>query len=214
MTVKRVNHLEPTTWVNSALHPSGVAKSSTSFGWGKGENVTSVGWQVTLCDPIWYVSSRSGDGRLACKLLYPSLLFYPYSRPMFTTREPCLCFLFIERQSGLHLYLYCEAVMFAWRQATAEAICRRIGVFGEAESTDGKAFTGREFDDLNTDDQAKAVRNSRLFARVEPAHKSKIVEYLQADGEISAMVRWQDKCVLFPDERRTHRVDNDITERR
>jgi len=25
--------------------------SSTSFGWGKGENVTSVGWQVTLCDP-------------------------------------------------------------------------------------------------------------------------------------------------------------------
>jgi len=104
--------------------------------------------------------------------------------------------------------------MFAWRQATAEAICRRIGVFGEAESTDGKAFTGREFDDLNTDDQAKAVRNSRLFARVEPAHKSKIVEYLQADGEISAMVRWQDKCVLFPDERRTHRVDNDITERR
>ena len=33
------------------------------------------------------------------------------------------------------------------------------------------------------------MRNARLFARVEPAHKSKIVEYLQADGEISAMVR-------------------------
>ena len=45
------------------LHPSGVAKSSTSFGWGKGGNVTSAGWKVTLCDPIWYVSSRSGDGR-------------------------------------------------------------------------------------------------------------------------------------------------------
>jgi len=25
-----------------------VAKSNTSFGWGKGGNVTSVGWQVTL----------------------------------------------------------------------------------------------------------------------------------------------------------------------
>ena len=79
--------------------------------------------------------------------------------------------------------------MFACWQATAEAICRRIGVFSESESTEGKAFTGREFDDLAPGDQAKAVRNSRLFARVEPAHKSKIVEYLQADGEISAMVR-------------------------
>ena len=46
--------------VNSALHPSGVAKSSTSFGWGKGGKVTSAGWQVTLCDLIWHVVSRSG----------------------------------------------------------------------------------------------------------------------------------------------------------
>ena len=44
----------------SALHPSGVAKWITSFGCGKGRNVTSDGWQVTLCDPMWYVSSRSG----------------------------------------------------------------------------------------------------------------------------------------------------------
>ena len=49
-----------TTQVNSALHPSGVAKSSTSFGLGKGEKVTSAGWQVTLCDLIWHVISRSG----------------------------------------------------------------------------------------------------------------------------------------------------------
>ena len=46
---------------NSALHPSGVAKSSTSFGWGKGGKVTTVGWQVTLCDPIWHVISGSGE---------------------------------------------------------------------------------------------------------------------------------------------------------
>ena len=60
---------------HSALHPSGVAKSSTSFGWGKGGNVTSAGWQVTLCDPIWYVSSRSGVGGPACKLLYAYFTF-------------------------------------------------------------------------------------------------------------------------------------------
>jgi len=43
-----------------SLHPSGVAKSSTSFGWDSGGKVTSAGWQVTLCDPIWHVRSRSG----------------------------------------------------------------------------------------------------------------------------------------------------------
>jgi len=49
-----------TTQVNSALHPSRVAKSITSFGWGKGGKVTSAEWQVTLCDLIWHVISRSG----------------------------------------------------------------------------------------------------------------------------------------------------------
>ena len=49
-----------TLQVNSALHPSGVAKSSTRFGWGKGGKVIFAGWQVTLCDLIWHVISRSG----------------------------------------------------------------------------------------------------------------------------------------------------------
>uniref|UniRef100_H2ZLD4 Calcium-transporting ATPase n=1 Tax=Ciona savignyi TaxID=51511 RepID=H2ZLD4_CIOSA len=65
-------------------------------------------------------------------------------------------------------------------KATAEAICRRIGVFGEDEDT-------TEFDDLSVAEQAKACLRARLFARVEPAHKSKIVEYLQANGDVTAM---------------------------
>ena len=73
-------------------------------------------------------------------------------------------------------------------QATAEAICRRIGVFGENESTEGMSFTGREFDELSPEEQRQAVNKARLFARVEPAHKSKIVDILQGEGEISAMV--------------------------
>jgi Ca2+ transporting ATPase len=50
------------------------------------------------------------------------------------------------------------------------------------------SYTGREFDELTPEDQRAAVMRSRLFARVEPTHKSKIVEYLQGEGEISAMV--------------------------
>lgn len=70
---------------------------------------------------------------------------------------------------------------------TAIAICRRIGVFGEHEETEGMAYTGREFDDLNPDQQFNACLNARLFARVEPAHKSKIVGYLQSNGDVTAM---------------------------
>merc|ERR1719374_122892 len=70
---------------------------------------------------------------------------------------------------------------------TAEAICRRIGIFAEDERTDGMAFSGREVDDLSPADQKSAVANSRMYARVEPFHKSKIVEYLQTMKEITAM---------------------------
>jgi len=50
--------------LDSALHPSGVAffnEVPASFGWDKRGNVTSAGWQVTPCDPVWHVSSRSGE---------------------------------------------------------------------------------------------------------------------------------------------------------
>ena len=52
--------------------------SSTSFGWGKGGNVTSAGWQVTLRDPMWHVSSGSGVAtvRTAIHLLLTYLLTY------------------------------------------------------------------------------------------------------------------------------------------
>jgi len=72
-------------------------------------------------------------------------------------------------------------------KATAEAICKKIGIFAPNESTEGKAFTGREFDDLTTAQQKEACLQARLFARVEPSHKSKIVEYLQKNGDVTAM---------------------------
>jgi len=72
-------------------------------------------------------------------------------------------------------------------KATAEAICRRIGVFTEEEDTTGLSYSGREFDDLSHGEQKSACARARLFSRVEPAHKSKIIEYLQSMGEISAM---------------------------
>jgi len=56
--------------------PPGSLNRVPGFGWGKGGNVTSAGWQVTLCDPIRHVSSRSGVAtmRTAIHLLLTYLL--------------------------------------------------------------------------------------------------------------------------------------------
>jgi len=72
-------------------------------------------------------------------------------------------------------------------KGTAIAICRRIGIFSEDEDVTGRAYTGREFDDLPDGDKPSAVRRACCYARVEPAHKSKIVEFLQGMDEITAM---------------------------
>merc|ERR1712141_743046 len=70
---------------------------------------------------------------------------------------------------------------------TAEAISKRIGIFEDSECTDGLAYSGREFDDLSVSEQRAAVSKAKMFARVEPFHKSKIVEYLQSMKEVTAM---------------------------
>ncbi|XP_038132725.1 sarcoplasmic/endoplasmic reticulum calcium ATPase 1 isoform X2 [Cyprinodon tularosa] len=72
-------------------------------------------------------------------------------------------------------------------KGTAIAICRRIGIFKEDEDVTGKAYTGREFDDLPVSEQSEAVLRAHCFARVEPSHKSKIVEFLQGHDDITAM---------------------------
>lgn len=70
---------------------------------------------------------------------------------------------------------------------TAETICRQIGVFGEYEDLKGKSYTGREFDQLSESQQLEAAKRASLFSRVEPSHKSKLVDLLQSAGEVVAM---------------------------
>lgn len=72
-------------------------------------------------------------------------------------------------------------------KATAETICRQIGVFGAAESLEGKSYTGREFDSLTPSEQLSIVKRASLFSRTEPIHKSRLVDLLQSLGHVVAM---------------------------
>lgn len=87
------------------------------------------------------------------------------------------------RQAGIRVIM-----ITGDNKGTAVAICRRIGILSEDDDIEHMAFTGREFDELSPADQLDAVKRARCFARVEPSHKSKIVEFLQGFDEITAMV--------------------------
>uniref|UniRef100_A0A8C4EXY2 Calcium-transporting ATPase n=1 Tax=Dicentrarchus labrax TaxID=13489 RepID=A0A8C4EXY2_DICLA len=86
------------------------------------------------------------------------------------------------RQAGIRVIM-----ITGDNKGTAVAICRRIGILNEEDDVESMAFTGREFDELSPYAQREAVTHARCFARVEPSHKSKIVEFLQGFDEITAM---------------------------
>uniref|UniRef100_A0A3B3CQY3 Calcium-transporting ATPase n=1 Tax=Oryzias melastigma TaxID=30732 RepID=A0A3B3CQY3_ORYME len=86
------------------------------------------------------------------------------------------------RQAGIRVIM-----ITGDNKGTAVAICRRIGILTEDDDVEHMAYTGREFDELSPYAQREAVTRARCFARVEPSHKSKIVEFLQGFDEITAM---------------------------
>ena len=61
---------QPTGSTQPCIPPGSLNRVPASAG-SKGWNVTSAGWQVTLCDPICCVSSSSGVATSVSKLLYP-----------------------------------------------------------------------------------------------------------------------------------------------
>ena len=66
---------------------------------------------------------------------------------------------------------------------TARAIAVRLGLIEE----DARVITGRELRGMSESDLRAAVRDVRVYARVEPEQKLALVNALQEDGEIVAM---------------------------
>ena len=66
---------------------------------------------------------------------------------------------------------------------TACAVAKKLGIL-EEKST---AVTGSQLDSMSDDELQKKIENCRVFARVSPEHKVRIVKAFRARGEIVAM---------------------------
>lgn len=68
-------------------------------------------------------------------------------------------------------------------KTTAVAIAKQLGILEEGE----EAITGSELEEMSQEELIKRVENIRVYARVSPEHKVRIVKAWQAHGEIVAM---------------------------
>ncbi len=66
--------------------------------------------------------------------------------------------------------------------STAEGVGAELGLLNG-----GRVVTGAEIDACDDDELAGLLREHRVFARVTPAHKVRIVQVLQRDGHVVAM---------------------------
>jgi len=60
---------KPTRSTQPCNPPGSLYRVPALIGWGKSGNVISAGWQLTLCDAIWHVSSRSSEACLRTVIL-------------------------------------------------------------------------------------------------------------------------------------------------
>ena len=67
--------------------------------------------------------------------------------------------------------------------ATADAIAQKLGILEKG----CRSVTGAELDRMGSDELLANIRSIRVFARVSPEHKVRIVKALQEKGEVVAM---------------------------
>lgn len=84
---------------------------------------------------------------------------------------------------------------------TACATAKKLGIL----SRSGECLTGAQIDKMGENEFAQAVRTCRVYARVTPEHKVRIVKALRAHGEIVAMTGDGGKRRARPQGRR-HRL--------
>ncbi len=123
------------------------------------------------------VPADYGDGDLADGLVLIGLvgMIDPLREETKTAIETC-------RDAGIR-----TVMITGDQQATAAEIGRQLGLDRGADGRPLKAVHGRELAGLDADGWKAVTAEAGVFARVSPEHKLRIVEALQARGEVVAM---------------------------
>lgn len=82
------------------------------------------------------------------------------------------------RRAGIRV-----AMITGDHQLTARAVAREMGIAGR----DGRALTGEELERMSDDELARVAGDVRVYARVSPRHKLRIVRALKQNGHVVAM---------------------------
>lgn len=70
---------------------------------------------------------------------------------------------------------------------TAKEIARQIGMWTDDRDTDANIITGIEFEQLDDSELRRRVGDLKIIARARPMDKKRLVEALQANGEVVAV---------------------------
>ncbi len=135
--------------------------------------------------------SLSSDDALALKSMTPEeaseflehdLTFFGVVGIMDPPRPDAMAAIREAQQAGI------KVVMITGdHQLTAESIASMMGIIDGANSAQPASLTGVELDRMSDDELYDVIEETRVYARVSPEHKRRIVQALKKRGEIVAM---------------------------
>ncbi len=127
---------------------------------------------------VAYRTLAPGENREAVESLERDLVFVGTVGIIDPPREEATVAIREARRAGIRVIM-----ITGDHPRTAARIAADLGIVEAGAS----ALTGLELDALDKGAFAEAVRKTSVYARVSPAHKLRIVDALQADGNVVAM---------------------------
>jgi len=112
------------------------------------------------------------------ELVEQNLVFVGLAGMIDPPRPAAISAVYTCRQAGIKV-----AMITGDHQLTATAVAREMGIAG----TGARVLNGEELEHLSDDDLSRVAEDVRVYARVSPRHKLRIVRALKKNGHVVAM---------------------------